>query len=260
MALVPTWSGPRPIATTPAGLVFSTSPGRLPPGQRVYAVGDVHGGLAQLTRLHAAIRADLAARPIASAKLIHLGDLIDQGPDSAGVIALLAAGPPIAGVTTLTLRGDHEQMLLDALANDAAAATDWLHAGAEATLRSWDIVPETPRGEWLAHLPGVNVAFLQALPVSHHEGGYLFVHAGIRPGVPLASQSPDDLRGIRQPFLTSEQDFGVVVVHGHGVVPAPVVRPNRIALDTGAGLGGRLTCAILEEDRIAFLSPDTRDT
>ncbi|MDQ2804279.1 MAG: metallophosphoesterase, partial [Pseudomonadota bacterium] len=208
----------------PSASPFLAAPGRLPHGTRVYAVGDVHGCLAELRAMHQAIGDDLAARPPAAAILIYLGDLIDHGPDSAGVVALLAAGPPLAGVATVTLRGDHEQMLLDALAGDAAAATDWLAEGGEAALKSWGLSARMPRADWPDRLPAEAVAFLRDLPLSHREGTYLFAHAGIRPGVPLAQQAPGDLRGIRQPFLVSEQDFGVVVVHGHSVVPDPVVR------------------------------------
>ncbi len=251
-AAIPTWT-PRPLAGAAATLAFSQAPGRLATGRRVYAVGDVRGCLVALRAMHEAVRADLAARPVRHATLIHLGDVIGTGPDSAGVVALLAQALP--GLTMRTLRGDHEQMLLDALDGEAAAATDWLHAGGLAALASWGIAADAPRATWPAHIPPAHVAFLRGLPSLHRDGSYFFAHAGIRPGVPLARQSPEDLRGIRQVFLSAEQAFGAIVVHGHSVAPGPVVLANRIGLDTGAGLGGRLTCAVLEEDRIGFLSP-----
>ena len=211
---VPTWRPPR-IATDAASLRFVVSPGRLPRGRRVYAIGDIHGCLTELRQLHAAIADDFARNRPPSAVLVHLGDYIDFGPDGAGVVALLAGGPPITGLATINLMGDHERTALDALSGDGAAATDWLHTGGEAALRSWGIRVDTPREDWRALIPAEHVAFMRGLAVQHREGGYLFVHAGVRPDVALADQTEDDLLGIRQTFLASEQDFGLVVVHGH---------------------------------------------
>ena len=251
---IPTWSGPRPVAETAEAIRFRQAPGWLPRGRRVYVIADVHGCLSQLRRLHAAVVADLAARPVPLPLLIHLGDYIDQGPDSAGVVALLAGGAPVPGMPVVNLLGDHERMLLEALAGDRAAATDWLWAGGAAALTSWGLDPTLPRDEWEAALPPAHVAFLRALVLTHREGDYLFVHAGIRPGVPLAQQVTDDLVTIRQPFLWTEQDLGMVVVHGHSTNPAPVLAANRIGLDTGVGMGGKLTCAVLEEDLVGFIA------
>jgi serine/threonine protein phosphatase 1 len=251
---VPTWRPPRISSADAASLAFVLSPGRLPRGRRVYAIGDIHGCLAELRRLHTAIAADLAMRPPASAVLVHLGDYIDFGPDSAGVVDLLANGSPIAGLPTINLMGDHERTALDALSGDGAAATDWLHTGGQAALDSWGISKSVPRGQWRDRLPSAHVDFMQDLALDRREGDYLFVHAGIRPGVGLDRQTEDDLLGIRQSFLASEQDFGVIVVHGHSATPAPIIRPNRIGLDTGAGCGGTLSCAVFEEDAVAFMS------
>jgi serine/threonine protein phosphatase 1 len=253
-AAVPTWHPPRIVTADATALQFVLSPGRLPPGRRLYAIGDIHGCLAELRKLHAAIESDLVRRPVTSALLLHLGDYIDFGPDSAGVLALLSTGPPIAGLPTINLMGDHERTALDALSGDRAAATDWLHAGGEATLASWGISSETPRSSWHSMIPSAQVAFMQQLVLEHRDGSYLFVHAGIRPGIPLARQEADDMLGIRQSFLASERDFGVIVVHGHSATPAPSVRPNRIGIDTGAGNGGELTCAVFEDDGVAFIA------
>jgi len=242
-----------PGVRSPDALRFRTAPGWLPQGQRVYAIGDIHGCKAELATLHTAIAADLLARPIASALLIHLGDYIDHGPDSAGVIDLLAAGSPIPGVRSINLRGDHEHMLLLALDGDRAAGTDWMWSGGHATLKSLDVPSNLPRELWASVLRPSRLAFLRNLSWWHREGNYLFVHAGIRPGVPLKRQDKDDLLTIRQPFLYTGQDLGFVVVHGHSTNPAPVVTVNRIGIDTGAGNGGMLTCAVLEDDRVAFL-------
>jgi serine/threonine protein phosphatase 1 len=231
---------------------FVRAPGWLPRGRRVYVIGDIHGCLTQLKQLHNEIARDLAARPSPVPLLIHLGDYIDSGPDSAGVIELLVSRPP--SIPTINLLGDHERMLLDALAGDRAAATDWLWAGGKATLRSWGLDPDLPREQWEAALPAPHVAFLRGLKHTHREGDYLFVHAGIRPGVALAEQTLDDLVSIRQPFLWTEQPLGMIVVHGHSSNPTVVRTDNRIGLDTGAGMGGKLTCAVLEDDVVGLIS------
>jgi serine/threonine protein phosphatase 1 len=252
-AAVPTWANPRPVATSARDLRFLRAPGWLSRGRRVYAIGDVHGHSDRLAALHASIAADMAARPTASALLVHLGDYINQGPDSAGVLALLAASPPVPGLSVVNLMGDHEQMLLNALAGDRAAATDWLWAGGKEALASWGLPPDLPREQWEAALPPLHVTFLRGLALTHKEGDYLFVHAGIRPGVALARQSRDDLLTIRQPFLFTDRDLGMIVVHGHSAGPVPVMASNQIGLDTGAGMGGTLTCAVLEDDLIGFI-------
>ena len=171
---VPTWRPPRITGADAASLAFVLAPGRLPRGRRVYAIGDIHGCLEELRQLHAAIATDLVLRPSSSAVLVHLGDYIDFGPDSAGVLALLAAGIPITGLSTVNLMGDHERTALDALAGDGAAATDWLHTGGEATLASWDIATDTPRSEWRNQVPGAHIEFMQSLVLDHREGDYLF--------------------------------------------------------------------------------------
>jgi serine/threonine protein phosphatase 1 len=251
-AAIPTWAEPRGAASSAAALRFVRAPGRLPRGRRVYAIGDIHGCLTQLEQLHLEIVRDLVARPVAAPLLVHLGDYIDHGPDSAGVVAHLISRSP--AIPTINLLGDHERMLLDALAGDRAAATDWLWAGGKAALPSWGLDPELGREQWEAALPFAHVAFLRSLKRTHREGGYLFVHAGIRPGVALAAQTLDDLVSIRQPFLWTEQPLGMVVVHGHSSGPAVVRTDNRIGLDTGAGMGGTLSCAVLEDDLIGIIA------
>ncbi|MBV9776735.1 MAG: serine/threonine protein phosphatase [Acetobacteraceae bacterium] len=230
------------------------APARLPPGRRVYAVGDIHGCLDQLVALHAAIAADLAARPVAAPLLLHIGDYVDRGPDTAGVIERLRHGPPIAGVPTVNLKGNHEQTMIEALAGERAAGTDWLFHGGKPALASYGLDPDGPRAAWRAAVPEAHLAFLDRLTMTHREGGYLFVHAGIRPGVRLEDQAPEDLLRIRQPFLFTEQDLGVVVVHGHTPVKNPVVRRNRIGIDTGAVFGGCLTCVVLEGATLGFVT------
>ncbi|MGH7043085.1 MAG: metallophosphoesterase family protein [Acetobacteraceae bacterium] len=233
------------------------APATLSPALRVYAVGDIHGCLDRLRALHMAIAADLAERPVARAVLIHVGDLIDRGPDSAGVVDFLAGEPRPGGVAeTTTLLGNHEALMLaasDAPEADEAARV-WVANGGADALHSWHVPRQTEPKDWSAHLPAAHVAFLRARPLSRRIDGYLFVHAGIRPGVPIEHQERHDLLWIREPFLSSKADHGVVVVHGHTPRPAPEVRPNRIGIDTGAVMGGTLTCLVLEEDRLGFLS------
>jgi serine/threonine protein phosphatase 1 len=235
------------------------APASLPADRRIYAIGDIHGCARQLDDLHAVIAGDLARRPIGSALLLHIGDYVDRGTDSAGVIARLIEGSPVQGTQMVNLLGNHESTMLEALSGERAAATDWLFAGGRATLESYGVDPESPREQWADKIPVSHRGFLCGLPLIYQEGGYAFVHAGVRPGVKLDEQARDDLLRSRQPFLYSEADFGAVIVHGHTPVKAPVVKHNRIAIDTGAVFGGKLTCAVLEADSIGFLTADTVD-
>jgi len=234
---------------------FIQAPATLPPGQRVYAIGDVHGCLDRLQAIHALIAEDLAARPTPEPLLLHLGDYVDRGPDSAGVVAKLAAGAPLPEVPTINLMGNHEQMMLAAVATGDADATElWLANGGADSLLSWGVPRSAQPKEWPSYLPKAHLIFMRDLAVCHEEGGYHFVHAGIRPGIPLERQTRHDLMWIREPFLSSKDSFGPIVVHGHTPRQEPAVRPNRIGIDTGAVMGGVLTCLVLEEDRLAFIT------
>ncbi len=235
---------------------LSPAPGSLPPGRRVYAIGDIHGCAEQLAALHTKIADDLAERPIGAPLLVHIGDYVDRGPDTAGVLACLAAGDPIPGVATVNLLGNHENTMLEALSGERAAATDWLFAGGRPSLQSYGVDPDSPRESWPASIPPSHIAFLRGLRLMYREGGYAFVHGGVRPGVPLDQQARDDMLRMRQPFLYSEIDFGAIVVHGHTPVKHAVVRHNRIAIDTGAVFGGPLTCLVLEGESLGFLTAD----
>jgi len=218
-------------------------------------VGDVHGCIDRLSELYALIASDFAERPIDNATLLHIGDIIDRGPDSAAVVGLLAAGSPIGGMDCITLMGNHEDMFLNALTSlQPDDARLWRANGGTEALESWGLDIDAPAETWAEHIPPAHVAFLKSLPLTHRAGGYLFVHAGLRPGVPLERQAPHDLLWIRGQFFASDADFGSVIVHGHTPIPAPVIRPNRIGIDTGAVKGGKLTCAVLEEDRVGFLT------
>jgi serine/threonine protein phosphatase 1 len=218
-------------------------------------VGDVHGCLERLEAIHALIAEDLATRPTDDPVLLHLGDYVDRGPDSAGVVARLAVGGTLAAVPTVNLMGNHEEMMLAALAIGETEATElWLSNGGADSLLSWDVPRSAQPKEWASYLPKSHLLFLRDLAVRHAVGGYLFVHAGIRPGIPLERQSRHDLMWIREPFLSFKEPFGPVVVHGHTPRQEPVVRSNRIGIDTGAVMGGVLTCVVLEEDRLGFIT------
>lgn len=239
---------PAPSASAPR-----PAPAALPPGLRLYAVADIHGCSDKLDAIHALIAADAAAAAEPARVIVYLGDYVDRGPDSRGAIARVLA-PPIAA-TVVALCGNHEAMMLAALENpaDEAAVALWLANGGAATLRSYGLTGGEEPAVWRDALPPDHLAFLRRLALRHRAGGYLFVHAGIRPGVALEAQAEHDLLWIRDPFLASAADHGAVVVHGHTPERAPVIRRNRIGLDTGAVYGGPLTAAVFWADRMALL-------
>ncbi|MEK9971009.1 MAG: metallophosphoesterase [Ferrovibrio sp.] len=228
---------------------------RLPPGLRVYAIGDIHGRSDLLDILHAKIEADLATAPEKSV-IVYLGDYIDRGADSHGVVERLTrprfTGPRFPGIETVTLLGNHEDMLLQFL--DAPyGASLWLSNGGDATLSSYKVKVPASYDEFLltqrallGALPRHHKQFLLGLREQVQYGDYLFVHAGIKPGLPLDRQSREQMIWIRDVFLDSEADHGLVVVHGHTIVHEVEWRPNRIGVDTGAYTTGRLTALVLE--------------
>jgi serine/threonine protein phosphatase 1 len=237
-------------------ITLSRAPARLPEGQRIYAVGDIHGCDAQLGNLHEIIAEDLARRPVDAPLLLHIGDYVDRGIDSAAVLRRLLAGSLIDGMPVINLLGNHDDTMQLALSGDRAAATDWLFTGGRPALESYGVDPDSPRESWPESVPPEHRDFLRNLTLTHHAGGYFFVHGGVRPGVPLQQQAREDLLRMRQPFLYSEMAFGAVVVHGHTPVKEPVVRHNRIDIDTGAVFGGKMTCLVLEGETMGFLTAD----
>jgi serine/threonine protein phosphatase 1 len=237
-------------------ITLSAAPARLQEGRRIYAIGDIHGCDVQLGNLHGVIAEDLAKRPIEEPLLLHIGDYVDRGADTAGVLRRLLTETPIPGVPVINLLGNHDETMLHALSGDRAAATDWLFAGGAPALQSYGIDPDSPRESWPEHVPVEHLEFLRGLTLTYRDGGYFFVHGGVRPGVPLEQQAREDLLRMRQPFLYSEMSFGAVVVHGHTPVRDPVVRHNRIAIDTGAVFGGKMTCLVLEGETLGFLTAD----
>ncbi len=231
------------------------APGLLPPGLRVYAIGDVHGCADRLAALHRLVSADARARaPAERTVLVHLGDYVDRGPDSAGVLDLLLGPPPVAGAEVVNLVGNHEIMMLDAAdpRSQPGAWEFWLDNGGAETLQSYGGDPEDP--EPFALVPEEHLAMLRDCPLHWSAGDYLFAHAGIRPEVPLDRQDPFDLIWIREPFLSFDGDLPMVVVHGHTPTATPAIRHNRLGIDTGACFGGALTCLVLEGPRMGFLT------
>lgn len=226
----------------------------IPPGQRVYAIGDVHGCRDLLVQLHAEIARHDAALPRAEVTVIHLGDLVDRGEDSAGAVGAVMAGPPIPGAAHVVLMGNHERLMLDAvLRGDVEAAAIWRRNGGDAALESWGVPRRARVQDWKDLIPREALDYLNRCPLTHRIGDTLFVHAGIRPGVPLERQSPHDLLWIREPFLSWTDPLPVRVVHGHTPTRMPEILPHRIGIDTGAVMGGRLTCAVLERSTVAFI-------
>lgn len=235
-------------------IAFNPAPATLPQGQRVYAIGDIHGCLDRLESLHAMIAEDIASRPIERTVLLHLGDYVDRGPDCAEVVEALVKGPALPGTTIVNLLGNHEEMMIQALSSGKADdSAVWMRNGGAESLLSWRIGRNVPQVVWATQIPFAHQHFLRGLALTHRVGPYFFVHAGIRPGVPLEGQKREDLLWIREPFLSAKRDLGAVVVHGHTPTHEPIVRSNRIGIDTGAVLGGVLTCAVLEADRIGFM-------
>lgn len=231
-----------------------------PTGMRIYAVGDVHGRADLLGDLSRRIEADLRSRPCDDAVTIFLGDYVDRGIDSRGVIERLATGDFPTPIRTL--RGNHEEVMLNYL-DDARIIEEWSAFGGLAALESYgvDVEREMRRGgavalqdAFLARFPQSHRLFLEATEFSAEYGDYFFCHAGVRPNVPLERQSPDDLLWIRYEFLDYRGDFGKIVVHGHTARAEVENLANRINLDTMAFRSGVLTSVALEGAERRFIA------
>ena len=237
--------------------LFTPAPARvpivtaIPAGERVYAIGDIHGRADLFEALIAHVDADDAARGHAQTTVILLGDLVDRGPDSAGVIALArnwATCRPLR-----ILQGNHEEIFLNSF-DDDNTLRHFLRFGGRETLLSYPITPAEYERATIEELqvlmrervPVADIAFMQAMENLIQVGDYVFVHAGIRPGTPLDEQKPADLRWIRGEFLHDPSPRDFAVVHGHTITQAAEMHPWRIGIDTGAFASGRLTAVGLQ--------------
>ena len=234
-----------------------------------YAIGDIHGHLDQLHRLHDRIAADMARH--GTAPIVHVGDLVDRGPDCGGVVKYLAAGIA-AGQDWRVLMGNHDRMFTmfmdDPWSHDPGLRRDmgWLHPriGGAATLASYGVRNAADRplapvhAEAAAMVPAAHRAFLAALPTSLRRGEAIFVHAGIRPGIALANQTEDDLLWIRRDFLDDPRDHGALIVHGHTAIDQPRHYGNRVNLDSGAAYGGPLSAVVIEGRTVFHLTETGR--
>lgn len=247
---------------------------------RSYAIGDIHGHLDLLHAAHALIAADRLAYPQppseiacarAPAPVIHLGDLVDRGPDSAGVVEYLLQGQA-QGQPWLVLKGNHDRLFERFIADPAEhdpglrAELNWIHPrlGGIETLASYGVADAGARpldqviAEARAAVPLGHLGFLRTLPTSLLRGEVLFVHAGIRPGIDLRDQIEDDLVWIRKPFLEDRRDHGPLVVHGHTAIDQATHYGNRVNLDSSAAYGGPLTAVVIEGRDIWRLSDQGR--
>lgn len=241
-----------PFAANSQSVAAST-----PPDTRIYAVGDIHGRADLLIDIIARIGDDLRRRPIEHAVEVYLGDYVDRGPDSKTVIDMLAVR--LVENRAVCLRGNHEALMEDFL-QDPAKLGHWNQLGGMQTLASYgvdlhsDLETEVDlHHRFLQVFPRAHQLFLQCLRYHFTCGDFLFVHAGIRPDIPLERQDPHDLVWIRHEFLNSAKDHGKFIVHGHTPVPHPDIRRNRINIDTGAWRSGTLTCIAIEGTTILVL-------
>jgi serine/threonine protein phosphatase 1 len=236
----------------------------VPAGERVYAIGDIHGRLDLLTRLVEAIEADDAARGAAKTTIVLLGDLVDRGPDSAGVLAAARAWQEYRNVRIIC--GNHEEMFLRAFSEPGVFRNFMVYGGRETVLS----YVKDPQALAAADLKEAQAMMVKAVPYEDRAfiesfedfvvlGDYLFVHAGIRPGAPLQDQRTEDLRWIRTPFLDHSGWHEHVVVHGHTIAAEPELGHNRIGIDTGAYATGRLTALALEGERRWLIATEKRE-
>mgnify|MGYP001431203589 CR=1 FL=1 len=238
---------------------------------RSYAIGDIHGHLSLLEQVHDWILADRARVGDTEAPVVHLGDLVDRGPDSAGVIAFLMQGQQ-AGKNWVVLKGNHDRMfttfLDDPQAQDPGLRSlySYLHPaiGGGPTLTSYGVANAADRpvepvhAEAVQRVPAAHREFLAGLPSSFQRGRVLFVHAGIRPGVPLEDQTETDLLWIRAPFHEYSAPHPWLVVHGHTAIKTATHYGNRVNIDTRAAYGGPLTAVVIEEEGVFTLGPKGR--
>ncbi|MCP4327572.1 MAG: serine/threonine protein phosphatase [Alphaproteobacteria bacterium] len=234
-------------------------PASVPDGTCVYAVGDIHGRHDLLIALQEMIVADAGRRNPERRVVVYLGDYVDRGPESRAVVEALAT-TALPGFEVVHLIGNHESFLLRFL-QDAEVGPIWFYNGGACTLESYGVEAgaldraalAAAQDDFQEVLPARHEQFLRGLALSHVEGDYAFVHAGVRPGIPLAEQRAEDLMWIRDEFLDANDNHGHVIVHGHSIAWEPEVRVNRIGIDTGAFASGVLTALVLDGAERGFL-------
>ncbi len=238
------------------------SPACLPPGARIYAVGDIHGRKDCLEKIRERIREHRESHPVESAQIIFLGDYVDRGPGSKEVVQTLLDMQK-AEPNVLCLMGNHEWALLRFL-DGMLSYDDWYPWGGDTTLESYGIDPVFPeedhalsedmRRRFAGVFPIEHETFLRGLPLHHVCGDYIFVHAGLRPHIALQDQVAEDLLTIRKDFLQRPVTIGQTIIHGHTIFEAPHIRERSIGIDTGAYASGRLTAIVLEGSEYQFLT------
>jgi serine/threonine protein phosphatase 1 len=247
------------------------SPRPTPPDTLLFAVGDVHGCLDHLRALHAVIAAESCTSGHPRKQVIYLGDYVDRGPDAPGVLAALRGGLPHEGIEPIFLMGNHDRYLLEGLRvrdHDRQLMELWIEWGGLSTLAqfglAWrqadrDDLPDFSR-RLRARVGDPDQRFVEGLALTYRIGEFLFVHAGIRPGVPLEQQTRRDLLFLREPFLSwpAPEEIPYCVVHGHSI-EAPTVLPHRIGVDTGAYMTDSLTAVQIADGRLCFHTVSTRD-
>jgi serine/threonine protein phosphatase 1 len=234
---------------------------RTEPGDRIYAIGDIHGRHDLLRQLLDEIGEHSSMLPKPGAlHLVFLGDLVDRGPDSAKVVEMVCDLETNTN-QVIALMGNHEEAMIQALEGDVTVLRKWLEVGGAQTVESYGLdLPDAGAdlrryARYLAGgVPAQHLRWLRDRPLSARSGNYFFCHAGIRPGVPLGRQTRDDLLWIRDDFVDDESDHGAVIVHGHTITRDVVMRANRIGIDTGAYASGALSALYLEGDRQAILT------
>ncbi len=229
----------------------------------VYAIGDIHGRLDLLERIQQRIVDDAMQREASRRQVVYLGDYLSRGPDSAGVVDRVREWLP-AGFERITLKGNHEDLLLRFLEGEIDTGRHWLDYGGLEVMSAYGVVIAdrearddasviAMRKDLAARIPASHLEFFRGLQISHSAGDYFFVHGGVRPGVPLAEQSDRDCLWMRKTFLNSDADHGAIVVHGHSISDQPEIRHNRIGIDTGAYCSDVLTCLVLDGEGRSFL-------
>jgi serine/threonine protein phosphatase 1 len=224
----------------------------------IAAIGDLHGRSDLLAQMMVQLDRLAAIETIRLVE-VYLGDYVDRGADSRGVLDALIARQRLTDRKVVCLAGNHEAMLISATRSDDDFVR-WMEYGGQSTLRSYGVQqPRTAREVTAARsalnaaIPREHLDFLNGLDLFYQHDGFFFAHAGVRPGVPLAQQSERDLLWIRDAFLNSTASFGAVVVHGHTPQARPVLRHNRISIDTGAYQTGMLICAVISSHGVRFL-------